>query len=83
MTEAELDQKFKAYARKYPVSTCVFNNELNRILAFPMYLKQVVSLYIDIAEEDSEIDHINSFRLEKQSKNAYAIFYSYTPRSTR
>ncbi|MBK9982093.1 MAG: hypothetical protein IPP15_06645 [Saprospiraceae bacterium] len=80
MTESELDQKFIAYAKKYPFDTCVFHHELNRILAFPIYLKQVVSLYIDIAEEDPEIDHINSFRLEKQTENAWAIFYSYTPK---
>ncbi len=80
MTEPQLDQKFISYAKKYPVDTCAFHKELDRILAFPKYLKQVVSLYIDIAEEDPEIDHINSFRLEKQADNAWAIFYSYTPK---
>ena len=81
MNEEELNEKFKQYGMKYPLNTCVFHTELDTILSLPLYLKRSVSFYIDEAENNPEIVHINSFRLEKQAKYEYAIFYSFTPTS--
>ena len=82
MNEQELDQKFKDYAAKYAIETCCFHNNLSDILNLPFYLKKVVSVYIDEAESNDEIDHINSLRTESQGNNSYAIYYSFTRNKT-
>ncbi len=80
MNEQELDQKFRDYASKYPINTCCFHTDLTDILTLPYYLKKVVSAYIDEAESNNKIDHINSLRTESQGNNHYAIYYSFTPK---
>jgi len=80
MTEQELDQKFRDYAAKYAVNTCCFHTNLSDILGLPYYLKKVVDAYIDEAESNDTIDHINSLRTEAQGGNSHAIYYSFTPK---
>lgn len=81
MTNEELDNKFINYSKKYPVETCVFHNDIHSILNLPYYLKLVVSIYVDKAEGDPNIDHINSLRIEKQGDHGHAIYYSYIPKN--
>lgn len=40
----------------------------------------MVNIYIEEAESNDEIDHINSLRTESQGENSYAIYYSFTPK---
>jgi len=80
MTNEELNEKFEQYGKRYPHKTCVFHTELQTIKNLPFYLKKIVSVYIDEAETNPEIDHINSLRVESQGKNGHAIYYTYTPK---
>ena len=80
MTDEQLNLKFEEYGKKYPVNTCVFHNELTTIINLPFYLKKIVSAYIDEAESNPEIDHINSLRVVSQGNYGHAIYYSYTPK---
>jgi len=79
MNEEKLNMKFINYGKKHPFKSCVFHTNLNRILNLPYYLKQIVSVYIDEAENNPEVDHINSLYVEPQGKHGHAIFYSHNP----
>jgi len=73
------DLKFENYGKKYPFKNCVFHNDLLTIKSLPLYLKMIVSTYIDEAERNPEVYHINSLRVESH-KHGHEIYYSHAPK---
>jgi len=79
MEEKDIDQKINEYAKKYPFDTCCFHNELGNILSLSYSSKKLISAYIDYAEEDPEIDHINSLKIGT-FRDGLEINFTHTPK---